>query len=144
VWSIARGEKERTYLNAMIDRAGRDPRVIFHEEETSPERIYSSIDVLAVPSIWLETGPLVVLEAQAAGLVVVGSNLGGIAERVIDGEDGVLVRPGDARELGQVLMSLAMDRDRLSRLKPKPPRTMADAAAETWHTYQMLAQAHAA
>src|SRR5262245_30241470 len=41
-------------------------------------------DVLIVPSRWLETGPMVVLEARAAGLYVVGSNFGGIAELVRD------------------------------------------------------------
>jgi glycosyltransferase involved in cell wall biosynthesis len=50
-------------------------------------------DVLIVPSQWMETGPLVVLEAFAAGIPVVASDLGGIAELVADGVDGLLVRP---------------------------------------------------
>ena len=38
------------------------------------------MDALLVPSTWLETGPLVVYEALAAGTRVIGSQLGGIAE----------------------------------------------------------------
>ena len=51
----------------------------------------ASIDVLAVPSRWMETGPIVVLEAQAMGVPVMGADLGGIAERVRDGIDGWLL-----------------------------------------------------
>jgi glycosyltransferase involved in cell wall biosynthesis len=46
-----------------------------------------------VPSRWLETGPLVVLEALAAGIPVAGSNLGGISEWIVDGKNGFLVEP---------------------------------------------------
>jgi glycosyltransferase involved in cell wall biosynthesis len=84
----------------------------------------------------LETGPLVVLEAQAAGVPVVGSNLGGIAERVTDGKDGVLVPPGDASALARVLTALATNRQALEALTPsRPPRSTTDVARETLNTY---------
>lgn len=144
VWGIARSEKERAYRSAMIERAHGDPRFVFHEEAASPDAIYSSLDVLAVPSIWLETGPLVVLEAHASSVPVIGSNLGGIAERVIDGRNGVLVPPGSVDDLSRALTSLARDRARLEQLKPSAPRTMTDVALETWRTYQTLSRADAA
>lgn len=50
-----------------------------------------SLDILAVPSRWMETGPIVVLEAQAMGVPVMGADLGGIAERIRDGIDGWLL-----------------------------------------------------
>lgn len=55
----------------------------------------SDYDALVVPSLWLETGPLVVLEAQAAGLFVLGSRFGGIAELVDESDAGELVEAGD-------------------------------------------------
>ena len=42
----------------------------------------ANFDLLAVPSQWMETGPIVVLEAHAVGTPVLGANLGGIAELV--------------------------------------------------------------
>jgi glycosyltransferase involved in cell wall biosynthesis len=48
---------------------------------------------LVCPSVWFETGPLVVLESLAAGIPVLGSNFGGIAEWVEDGQNGILVEP---------------------------------------------------
>ena len=56
-------------------------------------------DALVVPSVWLETGPLVVLEAFAAGVPVIGSRLGGIAEMVRDGVDGLLFGAGNPEDL---------------------------------------------
>ena len=48
-------------------------------------------DALVVPSQVMETSPLMVLEAFAAGISVIGSNLGGIKELVQDGVNGFLV-----------------------------------------------------
>jgi glycosyltransferase involved in cell wall biosynthesis len=53
-------------------------------------------DFVVVPSQWLETGPLVVLEAFAARTPVVGSKLGGIAELVTHEVDGLLVEPANS------------------------------------------------
>ena len=50
-------------------------------------------DLLAVPSRTFETGPLVVLEAFAAGVPVIGSNLGGVNELVRHEVNGLLVEP---------------------------------------------------
>jgi glycosyltransferase involved in cell wall biosynthesis len=49
-------------------------------------------DLAVVPSTWLETGPLTVLEAFAAGLPVAGSDLGGIKE-LLEGVEGCYLLP---------------------------------------------------
>lgn len=145
VWGVARLPAERSYREAMIRRANGNARIIFHSETDDPAAIYRGIHVLAVPSEWLETGPLVVLEAQAAGVPIVGSNIGGIAERVTDGEDGLLIPFGDEVALGKALTSLARDPAQVVALRPKrAPRTVLDVARETLQTYQDLAAAHAA
>ncbi len=71
-------------------------------------------DVLAVPSQWLETGPLVVMEAFAAGVPVLGSNLGGIGELVTSGVDGLLVEPASIVAWRTALEALCRDRELLS------------------------------
>ena len=58
--------------------------------------VMADYDLIAVPSRCLETGPLVALEAFAAGVPVLGAKLGGIAELVRDGVDGILVTPDNA------------------------------------------------
>jgi glycosyltransferase involved in cell wall biosynthesis len=145
VWGVARSSSELTYREEMIARAAHDRRVIFHAEVMEPAGIYPLIHVLAVPSLWLETGPLVVLEAQAAGIPVVGSNIGGIAERVTSGLDGLLVPFGDVRALGKVLAYLAQDRARVGAIRPMGlPRTVVDVARETLQTYESIAAIRAA
>jgi len=64
-------------------------------------------DVLCVPSVCLETGPLVALEAQAAGLFVLGSNVGGIAELVRDGDGGELAEAGNPAAWARAIERLA-------------------------------------
>jgi glycosyltransferase involved in cell wall biosynthesis len=98
-------------------------------------------DVVAVLSTWLETGPLVVLEAFALGLPVVGSDLGGIAELVRNGVDGMLIEPGDAAALAAALAALARDRSFLARLAAdvRPPRTFAQVGRDVAALYDELA-----
>ena len=55
--------------------------------------VYAQIDVLVVPSLWLENSPLVIHEAFMAGVPVVGARIGGIADLVEDGRTGLLYDP---------------------------------------------------
>ena len=49
---------------------------------------------------------MVVLEAMAAGLPVVATNVGGTPEIVLHGETGLLVEPGDAFQLASAMITL--------------------------------------
>jgi glycosyltransferase involved in cell wall biosynthesis/2-polyprenyl-3-methyl-5-hydroxy-6-metoxy-1,4-benzoquinol methylase len=64
-------------------------------------------DVFVFPGIQQEGQPLVVLEAMAAGLPVVFCDRGCIAETVVDGECGLMVRVGDAEDLAAKISLLA-------------------------------------
>lgn len=100
----------------------------------------ANYDACIVPSLWLETGPLIVLEAFAAGIPVVGSRLGGIAELVRDRLDGLLFEPGDSQELVKIIKNFIQNPDYLQFLKKnvQPPRTMGNVAQETLLLYQEL------
>ena len=83
-------------------------------------------DLVAIPSRWLETGPLVALEAFAAGVPVLGANLGGIAELVRSGIDGLLVQADDAVAWAAAMARVA-DNPHLvceMRNRIKAPRSM--------------------
>jgi glycosyltransferase involved in cell wall biosynthesis len=75
-----------------------------------------------VPSVWLENSPFVIKEAFAAGLPVVASNLGGMAEMVSDGHNGLLFEPGDAADLRRALHRLLNEPGLLERLREGIPR----------------------
>lgn len=78
--------------------------------------VLGAADAVVVPSTRPEPLGLVALEAAAAGLPVVASAHGGLAEVVRDGETGLLVPPGDRAALAAALKRLAGDPELGSRL----------------------------
>jgi glycosyltransferase involved in cell wall biosynthesis len=102
-------------------------------------RLLHSYDVLAVPSRLMETGPLVVLEAFAAGIPVIASKLGGICEIVRDGIDGILV-DATSEEWSMALWAVVNDPVCLRRMSGqiKFPRTMRDVAEDMVEVYRGL------
>jgi glycosyltransferase involved in cell wall biosynthesis len=93
IYGAARNDEQRAYALKVRDLARGDERISFPGELTPANRarVFGSFDALVVPSVWFETGPLVVLEAFSAGIPVIGSARGGIAELVTDGVSGLLV-----------------------------------------------------
>ena len=72
----------------------------------SPPQVQAEMrDALALvlPSIWYENFPRTLVEAFGAGLPVIASRIGALAELVEDGVTGLLFEPGDAADLARVL-----------------------------------------
>ncbi|MBN1008309.1 glycosyltransferase family 4 protein [Amphritea pacifica] len=66
-----------------------------------------SIDWVIVPSIWWENSPMVIQEAFVAGRPLIVSDIGGMAEKVRDGVDGVHFSAGNPVDLGIKLLNLS-------------------------------------
>jgi glycosyltransferase involved in cell wall biosynthesis len=73
---------------------------------------YYNADIFAFAPIWNEGFGLPPVEAMAAGLPVVTSRSGTVAETVVDGKTGFLVEKNNAEELAQALLVLLKDDDR--------------------------------
>jgi glycosyltransferase involved in cell wall biosynthesis len=75
----------------------RVPNVRFEGRLSSADlrRLMLSARALVFPSIWYEGQPMVLLEAMAAGLPLLVSNIGGIPETVAATRTAVMARPGD-------------------------------------------------
>jgi glycosyltransferase involved in cell wall biosynthesis len=95
-------------------------------------------DLLVVPSQWLETGPMVVLEAFAAGVPVIGSGLGGIAELVQDEVNGILVEPGSVQAWVGAMERVWRDRSKIRQLRSQivSPEDMQKVALTMVKLYQ--------
>jgi glycosyltransferase involved in cell wall biosynthesis len=64
------------------------------------------MDLFVLPSLFGEGLPMVVLEAMAAGIPVVGTRVEGIPEAIRDEVDGLLAAPGDSLDLGRALVRI--------------------------------------
>ncbi len=71
-----------------------------------PAALYAAADVFVQTSGW-EGFSLAVLEAMGAGLPVVAYSVGGVAEQVVDGRSGYLVKAGDVEALAARVVELA-------------------------------------
>lgn len=94
---------------------GRDVVVLGTVPEAELGGWYAAADAFAFPSVKEGFG-LVVLEALAAGLPVVATDIPVFAEYLTDGESALLVPPGDAHALAGALEGLARDPARRRRL----------------------------
>lgn len=99
-----------------------------------------SLDALVVPSRVMETGPLVIYEAWAAGLPVIGAGHGGIAELVQEGVNGLLFVPGSVSSLAKILRQVCADPSRLASLRKGigPVRDMREVAEEMDEIYRRV------
>ena len=79
-------------------------------------KVLNSIDVLIVPSIWLENSPLVIQEAFLSGVVVITSNIGGMNE-LIGKNEGFLFKAGDYNDLIKVIKKIRQDCTILNTIK---------------------------
>jgi glycosyltransferase involved in cell wall biosynthesis len=70
-------------------------------------RLMANVDWVVVPSIWWENSPLVIQEAFQHGRPVICSDIGGMAEKVEAGTNGLHFRAGDATHLAETLTRAA-------------------------------------
>ena len=54
---------------------------------------------LVIPSIWYENGPYSVIETQSIGKAIIGANIGGIPEMVLNNKNGLTYKYDDINEL---------------------------------------------
>jgi len=96
---IAGEGRERPRLEALAASSGAQVEFTGHVGPDRVRELTATARAVVVPSRWPENCPLVVLEAMASGRPVIASRVGGIPELARDGQEGLLVAPGDAGAL---------------------------------------------
>jgi len=105
-----RGDLER-----LASQLGLEDAIHFAGYQARPAACLAAMDVFAMTSS-SEGMPLAILEAWAASLPVVATRVGGLGELVIEGENGILVEPGDMAALARALIALSTNPSMASRL----------------------------
>lgn len=133
---------DEDYRQEILNKIANDPRIKVDRALSRSElpAVLASFDVLALPAQWFDVRPMVVLEAHASGLPVIGSDMGGIPELIGHNIDGLLVPPTDVKAWAQAMAKLATDPYLLNKLRQgiSPLRTMSMEAADTAAIYNHL------
>lgn len=87
-------------------------KIIFAGWQEDIAAIMSILNILVLPSLNEAVG-IVLIEAQALGIPVVASKVGGVPEIIKDKQTGILVEPADPRALSSVVMELINDSPRM-------------------------------
>jgi glycosyltransferase involved in cell wall biosynthesis len=129
---IVGGGPRLAELKALAAARGVNDRVEFLGHRDDVAALLRDSDMFVLPSR-SEAFPNGVIEAMAAGLPVVATAVGGIGELVQDGKNGLLVRPGDSRELAHAIRQLADDPQRAAALAYDARRTI-----ETRYSFERM------
>lgn len=93
-------------LDAIKNEFLECPRIEFCGFKSGPdlEEVIRGAKFVCVPSEWYENNPMTIIEAFAHGKPVIGANIGGIPELVLDDLTGFLFQPGDSVGLSKLLL----------------------------------------
>lgn len=108
--------KYRQELEMMVRRLSLSKHIHFLGERHDIPQQLTKLDLLVMPSIGEETFGRVIIEAQARGVPVIATRVGGIIDIIKDGENGILVPPKDWHSLSGAIISLLKDRSLRERL----------------------------
>ena len=135
-------------LREELERLAEGLPVRFLGARDDVPELLASFDVFALPSLY-EGLCLAVIEAQAAGVPVVATPVGGIRETVVDGETGLLVPPGDPPALARAIRRLLEDRPAAEAMATEARRRVRERFSidrmveETLALYEGLAKTNA-
>lgn len=101
----------RKRLEKQVEDTGLQSRFIFTGWREDIPEILSILDILVLPSLNEAVG-MVLIEAQAMGVPVVATNIGGIPEIVKDKQTGILVPAGSYKDLAQAINYLLSDKQK--------------------------------
>ncbi len=120
IWGRDRGVETaglKSLANSLPDSAAE--RIEWMGEYRNPEivsEVFDRCDAIVVPSIWAENSPLVIHEAQQAGVPVITANYGGMAEYVHYERNGLVFAHRDPLDLTEQMQRLADNPDMARRL----------------------------
>ncbi len=110
-----------------------------HVVKTRVYQLTLDSEFVVCPSEWYENYPFSVIESLLMSKPVIGANIGGIPELVIDQQTGLLFEPGNSTELKSKILSLWHDPE-LGRIFGKKARVHAEAKVNARTHWNMLSQ----
>ena len=110
-------EEFRDEFSELLDAAAGNVTLVGQYERRELAQLMASVDWVIVPSIWWENSPLVIQEAFLCRRPVICSDIGGMAEKVGHGLNGLHFRTGDPEALAQAIRQAVGEPDLWRRLR---------------------------
>lgn len=107
--------KMKNKLLKLVKSLGLENKILFLSSVADTMQILPVLDIFVLPSSKEGLG-LSLMEAMAAGLGVIGSDIGGIKSLIKDGKTGLLVKPNDSVGLSSAIISLLQDEEKRKAL----------------------------
>ncbi|MFA6610443.1 MAG: glycosyltransferase, partial [Candidatus Omnitrophota bacterium] len=104
-------EKYRDELDLLVRRLGLTRTIQFIGAKEDVPAVMSSLDVIVSATITPEAFGRVIIEAQATGVPVVSTMVGGVVDIVEDGKTGLLCRPMDPKDMAEKILRIHRDAD---------------------------------
>jgi glycosyltransferase involved in cell wall biosynthesis len=108
---------------------------------------YQKASIVVTPSVCQEIFGLVILEAMGAGRPVIGTNVGGISEIIVDGVNGYLVEPQSPEQIAEKVIKLFSDEDLLKAFGKNARKKAQEFSLEKYainlvHIYEQIMSKH--
>lgn len=103
---VGPGRLDAASASILGERHLEDVELVGPVDQADLPRYYRTADIFCSPAVGAESFGLVLLEAMAAGRPVVASAIPGYAGVITDGDQGLLVPPGDDEALAAALVRL--------------------------------------
>ena len=116
----------------LVEAAGRRVRFYGSYRQEELAGLMAEIDWVVVPSIWWENSPVVIQEAFLHRRPVIASGIGGMAEKIRNGTDGLHFRAGSPESLADQLVRCLQEDDLWAELSAAiaPPMDLSIFASE--------------
>lgn len=109
---VGAGDWEESPYRRYVERHNmRDIEIVGKVRDEDLPRYYRSADIVCAPAIGGESFGIVLLEAMAAGVPVVASDIEGYSQVLTSGREGLLVPRRDERALADAVCELLQDRE---------------------------------
>jgi glycosyltransferase involved in cell wall biosynthesis len=127
-------------IKSLLEANQRNVTLVGKYNHADLPKLMAAVDWVIVPSTWWENSPLVIQEAFHHGRPVICSDIGGMAEKVTDGVNGLHFRAGDPASLAQTMRRAMTSPELWEKLHTHAPQVypMADHVAHLGELYRSL------
>lgn len=119
------------HIQALAQRLGVAERIEWTGFTTSVAAQLARMDLFVLPSLFGEGLPMVVLEAMAAGVPVIGTRVEGVPEAIRHGHDGLIATPDSGDDLAHCIESMLRGEVNWAQLRTSAHARQAEKFSDT-------------